>query len=69
MSKAANKRDIAKHIHRIPFNIQNSEYDVIKKYCDEHDIPVATFIKKCISEYLYAEGIEIFRKAVDFPDL
>ncbi len=69
MSKEAVKRYKAKNIHQIPFSVQNSEYDVIKKYCDEHDIPVATFIKKCISENLYAEGIEIFRKAVDFPDL
>lgn len=49
------KRYVDKHIKRIPLDVQKEEYERLKKYCDDNNIKVNTFIKSLLAPYMSRE--------------
>jgi len=41
-----------KHIKRIPLDVQISEYEQIKAAAEKQNLPVNTFIKNAIRQYM-----------------
>lgn len=46
------KKYNAKNIKRIPLDMQKEEYERLKKYCDDNNIKINTFIKSLLAPYI-----------------
>ena len=57
--KRATKKWTMENMKRIPLNVRNEEYQQIKQFCDDRNIPVNTFIKECIKRGMIEDDATI----------
>lgn len=53
--RRANDKYIADHYSRIALSMPNEEADALRKYCKEHDLTVAGFIRGLIRDAITEE--------------
>ena len=52
----AQKRASAKwrsnNVKRIPLDVRNEEYEALRAYCEQHQIPINSFIRQLIRDHI-----------------
>lgn len=49
-----------KNLKRIPLDVQNDWYDILKAYCEEIDVPISTYIKSACEQVAEQNGFQEF---------